>query len=124
MRCKRSIFVSLQVEGSHRYKEAPQEVAFLRSYHRHMFGVRVKMEVFHDDRELEFILVKRFIQRFFNDNPIHDVDWSCEMIADKLHRVLVDHYGDRDMTIVVDEDGENGAEVQYYALEKRAVRQL
>ena len=37
----RYIFITDKFEGYHKYVDAPEEVAFLRNAHRHLFGVRV-----------------------------------------------------------------------------------
>jgi len=57
----KTIFITTSFEGVHCYPSAPEGVVFLRVPHRHIFGVRVEVEVYHDDRELEFILLKRKI---------------------------------------------------------------
>lgn len=116
-----TITVRTQFEGVHRYPDAPEEVAYLREPHRHMFGVCVEVEVFDDDRELEFIMVKHSIDSFFANRVIHNccVDLetaSCEAVARMLllHLAQVTKRSDeRYWKITVDEDGENGASVEY-----------
>ena len=102
------IFVTTQFEGIHCYPDAPDEVAFLRSPHRHMFHVKYEVEVFHDDRELEFILVKRALEAYVPilKNLEHK---SCEMIARAIMEWSDNKYGIRHVRITVSEDGENGA---------------
>ena len=57
---KTTIFVTFQMEGTHQWKECPyDDVAFLTDIHRHMFHFRCEREVFHDDRDVEFIKFKR-----------------------------------------------------------------
>lgn len=115
------VFCTLQVEGTHFYGAAPDEVAYLRESHRHMFGIRAEVEVFHDDREVEFVMLKHFIgnrldagytwcsnKKLFDFGPT-----SCEMIASYLVDELLTKYGERNITVTVDEDGENGATVSY-----------
>lgn len=114
----RFISVSVQFEGIHCYPEAPDEVSFLRNPHRHMFHVKAKIEVFHDDRELEFILVKRDLEAFIHSQPENLNHCSCEMIANKIAFHLHHTYERADtktrrMVIEVYEDGENGA-VMFY----------
>ena len=58
------IYVTFQQEGIHKYPAAltdPKlaDVSFLGYPHRHMFHFKVHLEVFHDDRDVEFILFKR-----------------------------------------------------------------
>ena len=38
---------------------------------------------------------------------------SCEMISDALYYQIAAKYPDRDVTITVSEDGENGALIKY-----------
>lgn len=104
------ISVSHQFEGFHCWPEAPVEVAFLRFPHRHMFHIKAVIEVRHDDRELEFILVKRFIADITMDENLGSK--SCEMIAREILGALTEKYGFRFMEVSVFEDGENGAIVR------------
>ena len=50
------IIVKTSFRGFHQYKDAPDQVAFLKNLHRHDFIVEAKIEVKHDDRELEFFI--------------------------------------------------------------------
>ena len=107
-----TIIVQTSFEGCHRFANAPAEVAFLRQPHRHIFHVKVEMEVFHDDRELEFILVKRAIEDFVSSYD-YDVNSSCEQLATSISNFLLGVYGDRKVICQVLEDGENGGCVYY-----------
>lgn len=109
----RMIYVTFQREGIHRYPDAPEDVAFLRHPHRHMFYFKVWIEVFHDDREIEFIRFKRELEGLYADGALQLDHRSCEMIADELHGVLNTRYPNRDIWIDVGEDGENGAFIRY-----------
>ena len=105
------IIVRGQFEGVHCYPNAPEEVSFLRANHRHMFNYEVEIEVYHDDRELEFVLVKRNINDFLSGYrwPIQS---SCEQIARTIGMYLQTCCGlDRYLTVSVFEDNENGAKV-------------
>ena len=65
---KRSIWVTFRKEGIHKYPSAltdpklatgdEYDVSFLGYPHRHIFHFKVQIEVFHDDRDLEFIQFK------------------------------------------------------------------
>lgn len=115
MKEQKFIFVTFQKEGIHKYPDAPDEVAFLRNEHRHMFHFRVELEVFHNDRDVEFIMLKRELEGLYSDS-ILELDYkSCEMMADDLRNYLVETYEGRDMVITVSEDGENGAICRYPA---------
>ena len=81
---KKRIFVTFQKEGIHQYPDAPEGVEFLKHPHRHMFHFRVEIDVFHDDREIEFILFKRELERLYSEGTL-ELDYkSCEMMADDL----------------------------------------
>ena len=122
------IYVKFQQEGIHRYPAAAtdpklatgdwDDVSFLAHPHRHIFHFKVYIEVFHDDRDLEFIQEKRFMQRLF-DTGAMNIDYkSCEMLADDLYahlkaRYFPDGIANRDIVIDVSEDDENGAVKKY-----------
>lgn len=109
MKLKRRIFVTAQFVGFHRWKNAPEEVAFLRSFHRHLFHVKVFFDVSHGDRDLEFFQEKEkvddFLKRSFSGAQF---DGSCEFIAEKILAAIP--YA---VACEVSEDGENGAIVCY-----------
>lgn len=107
------IFVTFQKEGIHCYPKAPEEVEFLRHPHRHMFHFRVEIEVFHNDRDIEFILFKRWLESLYSDN-ILELDYkSCEMMSDELYQIISNKYKDRNIKITISEDGENGSIIEY-----------
>lgn len=109
------INVTTTAEFIHSYPDAPEEVSFLRSPHRHLLHIAAEIEVFSDDRELEFILVKRDLDLYLKclklDTPSIS---SCERIGHLILEHLQIKYGDnRDITVSVSEDGENGAVIKY-----------
>lgn len=121
-----SIVVQLQVDGQHRFPDAPAEVEFLSYPHRHMFHVRVEVEVFHNNRDIEIIMLKHAIQQYFqetypklhNRSRTYDMGTSsCESMAEELIYFLHGYYRDdsnehgisRAMSVQILEDGENGA---------------
>ncbi|MBJ7436425.1 MAG: hypothetical protein JHC54_12040 [Acinetobacter sp.] len=110
-----NIIVNLQIEGIHRWpaaREKRPEVGYLADPHRHMFHICCKKPVFHNDRDVEFILFKRQIidylerqYKTYDGYRIHDFrSMSCEAIAKELADVFGLCY------CAVTEDGENGAE--------------
>lgn len=120
---KRMIFVTFQKEGIHRYPAAATDpnlctageydVSFLANPHRHIFHFNVSIEVFHNDRDIEFIQFKRWLESLYNKD-ILDLDFkSCEMISDDLYEQIASRYPDRNIEITVSEDGENGATIFY-----------
>jgi len=108
-----SIYVNTQFEGIHAYPDAPEEVSFLRFPHRHIFHVNVEVDVFHDDREIEFILFKREIEAFITKNMEKLQHSSCEMIGRRILNYVILKYLSRSCTVKVSEDQENGATVRF-----------
>lgn len=118
---KTFIFVTTQFEDVHCYPDAPEEVAFLRTPHRHMFHVKATIEVTHLDRELEFIIVKRYLEKMCQQlkGAIKPEAKSCERIASCLAGAISNKYGritdklgverSREIIVEVSEDGENGS---------------
>ena len=107
------IYVKFQKEGVHRYPNAPDDVAFLRNEHRHMFHFKVWIEVFHNDRDIEFIRFKRELEGLYNQGILKLDYKSCEMMAEELYTFISTNYQRRDIVIDVSEDGENGAVLQF-----------
>ena len=120
------IWVTFQREGIHLYPAALDDpklatggwddVSFLGVPHRHIFHFKVETEVFHDDRDIEFIQFKRWMERLYGEDAVLNLNHkSCEMIADDLAEQINARYPGRDMTITVSEDGENGATIEFEA---------
>ena len=115
---KRIIVVNLQVEGLHKWQDAANKCPqsdFLSFPHRHMFHIHAEKEVNHNDRDVEFIVLKREISQYllmnyeFNDDDRQSMlnfdGMSCEMIAEELaHKFKLSK-------CIVLEDGENGGGV-------------
>ena len=110
---KKSIWVTFQKEGIHKYPDAPDEVDFLRYPHRHIFHFKVEIEVDHDDRDIEFFIFKRWLESLYQDNVLQLDYKSCEMMADDLAKKIKDKYPQRKLIIEVSEDGENGSRTEY-----------
>lgn len=119
-RAQRQIWVTFQKEGIHKYPAALTEpgladVQFLGYPHRHIFHFRVWIDVFHNDRDVEFIQFKRWLESLYNgQGSVLSLDYkSCEMIADDLYTQIAARYPNRVVWIEVAEDGENGALIKY-----------
>lgn len=114
---KRFIQVTFQKEGVHKYPAALtdprlKDVEFLGYPHRHMFHFRVRISVTHNDRDIEFILLKRELENLYQGTM--NIDYkSCEMLAEELIHYIKLHYLDRYVEVEVSEDGENGAILTY-----------
>jgi len=120
---KKMIWVTFQKEGIHKYPAAltdpnlatgdEYDVSFLGYPHRHIFHFKVAIEVFHDDRDIEFIQFKRWLENLYKD-AILALDFkSCEMIAEDLYSQIASRYPGREVWIDVSEDGENGCHIQF-----------
>ena len=136
---KKMIWVTFKKEGIHKYPAALDDpklatggwddVSFLGYPHRHIFHFRVWIEVFHDDRDIEFIQFKRWLERLYNSTGTSDkgseaegstdaevllLDYkSCEMISDELFDKIAGRYPGRSVWIEVSEDGENDSFIPY-----------
>ena len=119
----RQIWVTFRKEGVHCYPAAatdPQlatgdeyDVSFLASPHRHIFHFKVWIDVFHNDRDIEFIQFKRWLENLYKDGVLQLDYKSCEMIADDLYVQIAARYSGRCVIIEVSEDGENGCSISY-----------
>jgi hypothetical protein len=68
--------------------------------------------VFHDDRDIEFIQFKRWMENLYDGTLELDYK-SCEMIADGLYEEVNAKFPNREVHIEVSEDDENGCFIQY-----------
>ena len=115
---KQMIWVSFKKEGIHHYPAAltnPNltDVSFLGHPHRHIFHFKVWIEVTHDDRDIEFIQFKRWLERLYDGGALQLDFKSCEMMSDDLHDAISHTYPGREVWIEVSEDGENGSFIKY-----------
>lgn len=117
------IWVTFRKEGLHKYPAAlddpklatggADDVSFLGYIHRHIFHFKVAIEVFHDDRDIEFIQFKRWLESLYANGTL-ELDYkSCEMICDDLAQQINKKYPGRKISLTVSEDGENGATIDY-----------
>ncbi len=119
----RMIWVKFAKEGIHKYPAALEDpklatgdeydVSFLGYPHRHMFHFKVAIEVFHDDRDIEFIQFKRWIEKLYSEKTLQLDYKSCEMIAEALAFEIHKKHPGRDIEITVSEDDENGATLTF-----------
>jgi hypothetical protein len=114
------IYVTFQREGIHAYPAAATEpaladVAFLGAPHRHMFHFKVGISVVHNDRDIEFIQFKRWIEGLYGTGTLELNYKSCEMISEDLYAQISARYPGRTVSIDVSEDGENGAWLMWKA---------
>ena len=124
-RPNKMIWVTFRKEGIHCYPAAAADpnlatgdeydVSFLANPHRHIFHFRVWISVQHNDRDIEFIQFKRWLESLYNgQGSTLSLDYkSCEMMSDDLHGIISLKYPDREVWIEVSEDGENGSFIKY-----------
>jgi hypothetical protein len=108
------VYCFLQVEATHSWPTCPfDEVAYLRAPHRHLFHIKAYRAVSHDDRDVEFIMLKHQILQYLSETyydsrqgKLHVFGAkSCEMVG----RELIEVFGLTKCD--VSEDGENGSVV-------------
>lgn len=117
------IYVKFTKEGIHKYPAALNDpnlatgdwddVSFLGYPHRHVFHFKVAIQVFENDRDIEFIQFKRWLERLYAMDTLQLDYKSCEMICDDLADLINTQYPGRKVEVEVSEDGENGA-IGYY----------
>ena len=83
---KTFVYCTLQLEGIHNWDNCHlPEVQFLAFSHRHMFHFYCEKEVSHDDRDIEFIILKRkitkyLINRYPGEHCMIFNSMSCEIL--------------------------------------------
>lgn len=114
----RRIVVTFAKEGIHCYPEAATNVAladvkFLSYPHRHIFHHRVELEVFENNRDVEFIQFKRWLESLYDTGSLQLDYKSCEMMAEDLIKHIITKYPNRTVRVEVSEDNENTGIVTY-----------
>lgn len=121
---KTTVFVKTRREFIHHFPGAAtipelcagddMDVSFLAHPHRHEWGFRVETNVFHDNRDIEFIQMKRTLEAYLDTLPMDLGPMSCEQFAKNIINHLAERWGkERSWTVEVNEDQENGAIVSY-----------
>ena len=122
---KRMIFVQFQKEGIHKYPAAltdpalatgdEYDVSFLGYPYRHIFEFQVWISVTHNDRDVEFLQAKRWLEKLYDQKTLQLNYRSCEMISEELYEKIIDKWPGREIWIEVSEDGENGCILKWDA---------
>src|SRR5210317_1325579 len=120
---KRMIWVTFRKEGIHKYPAALDDpklatgdwddVSFLGYPHRHIFHFKVGITVTHNDRDIEFIQFKRWMEKLYSEGTLNLDFKSCEMMSDDLYEKIAEKFPGREVHIDISEDGENGAHIEY-----------
>ena len=125
IRPNKMIWVTFRKEGIHKYPAAltdpnlatgdEYDVSFVGYPHRHIFHFRVWLSVTHNDRDVEFIQFKRWLEGLYSSaQGVLSLDYkSCEMMSDDLYAQISQRYPDREVWIEISEDGENGSFIKY-----------
>jgi len=123
VRPNKMIWVTFQKEGMHKYPAAltdpslatgdEYDVSFLGYPHRHIFHFKVWIGVTHDDRDIEFIQFKRWLENLYKEGTLQLDYKSCEMMSGDLYDSISNKYPGREVWIEVSEDGENGSFIKY-----------
>jgi hypothetical protein len=123
VRPNKMIWVTFRKEGMHKYPAAltdsnlatgdEYDVSFLGYPHRHIFHFKVWIGVTHDDRDIEFIQFKRWLENLYKEGTLQLDYKSCEMMSGDLFDTISAKYPGREVWIEVSEDGENGSFIKY-----------
>ena len=123
IRPNKMIWVTFRKEGIHKYPAAltdtnlatgdEYDVSFLGYPHRHIFHFKVWIGVTHDDRDIEFIQFKRWLEKLYAEGTLQLDYKSCEMMSGELYDMISNKYPNREVWIEVYEDGENGSFIKY-----------
>ena len=107
-----NVIATIRVPGFHYWPGAPKEVIHLADRHRHLFTFKAKVEVEHNDRDVEFQTLQVFLRQHLDKTYDHGATGyefgsrSCEDLAQEILDLVKQVH-----TVEVWEDDENGAEV-------------
>lgn len=114
-----TVWVTHTFVGIHEWANAPQRRRYLRNPHRHLFHVRVEVEVPHPDRAIEFHdlldVVRDCCEGLGEDVTLTGIRWlrgmSCEMIAKDIMGAVLEEWPEVKLRVDVSEDGEAGGSI-------------
>ena len=107
---KREICTYNELQGFHFYPDASDGIGYLSNLHRHVFVIKARAQVSHNEREIEIITEQNVIQGKLEEKygrPCMFGSMSCESIAEWLLNelpelsyveVLEDGYGGAALT--------------------------
>lgn len=120
---KTFVYVTFCKEGFHAYPEALTDpnlatggfydVSHLGHRHMHYFYFKVWVAVSHDNREIEFIQLRRWLENLYSNGSLELNNMSCEMMCDALYQQISARYPDTEIRIDISEDNINGSYVEY-----------
>jgi len=123
MNKKTFVYCTFQKEAYHFFPGADQDpqyatgdeydVSHLASRHMHYFNFKVWVEVTHNNRQIEFIQLRRWIESLYAKGTLELNHQSCEMLSDALCEKLAERYPGMEIRIDVSEEGINGSYTEY-----------
>lgn len=124
MKKKTFVYVTFQKEGYHAYPAALTDpllatgdhfdVSHLGHRHMHYFYFKIWVAVSHNDRQIEFIQLRRWLEQLYDGGTLELNNQSCEMISDNLYTKISEKFPGTEIRIDVSEDNINGSYVEYY----------
>lgn len=102
-----TIFIHTQFEGVHSFPKAEGKHEYLKYPHRHIFFVEVEVEVNHEERDIEFLEFKKYIDNYCLRWAVPTIN-SCETMAKHIALYLLDNKF-KPYRVSVSEDNENGS---------------
>jgi hypothetical protein len=117
---EKTVYCTVRWSGIHHWSSAPPVVDFLQHPHRHEFRAEVHVAVGHDDRDVEFIMLKQEVEGIAEEwLSGYQAETSCEEMCHRIAYLLFSReYSVR--SVEVSEDGENGAKVLYGSRKEKA----
>lgn len=120
------VFATTRFVGFHNWPGAPEQFAHLKSPHRHVFHVKVKVLVQHNERDVEFQYLKTLTEKAIKElafaRPLEKAHpFSCETMAQEIGKRLNTKHKLEVVEVSVDEDGENGSIVLFTMSQKPVV---
>ena len=123
MNKKTFVYTQFQKEGYHRFPEAATDeryktgdwldVSHLGVRHMHYFFFKVWVEVSHDNRDIEFIQLRRWLESLYDNSSLELNNQSCEMMCNALYEKVHEKYPNSEVRIDISEDNINGGYVEY-----------
>jgi len=123
MNKKTFVYCTFQKEGYHFFPGADTnpiyatgdeyDVSALGHRHMHYFNFKVWVQVTHENRQIEFIQMRRWIEDLYSKGILELDNQSCEMMSDALYEKLIDRYPGMEIKIDISEEGINGSYTEY-----------
>lgn len=104
--------VKTQFEAIHSWEGCDiDRVNFLQNEHHHIFDVEVRIKQEHDNRDIEYLNMKKNIDEVL-ENSISKKNRSCEQYAKLIRDAVMKMTGREDVEVIVKEDNGCGAYVR------------